>query len=175
MALAAVLGLTATAVATIVAASAKSAVTAFEWSVYERPLSALPAKSPTHIVVVRDPASEARFGAGAWDRAVLADAVSALSRSGAAVIAVDTPLGQPSAPGRGGPSSDALLMMLLGGQNALFGPLLGAAVFTWLQDALARWTEYWRACVGIGILLIVMLFPHGIGGVLDRWPWPRPK
>jgi branched-chain amino acid transport system permease protein len=70
-------------------------------------------------------------------------------------------------------SVDALVMMLLGGQNALFGPLLGAAVFTWLQDALARWTEYWRACVGIGILLIVILFPNGIGGALARWPRPR--
>ena len=109
VALAAVLGLTATVVAAAVAASAKSAVTAFEWSVYDRRLSARPPKSPTPIVVVRDPASEVRFGAGAWDRAVLADVISALSRSGAAVIGIDAPLGQPSAPGRGGPSSDALL------------------------------------------------------------------
>ena len=109
VAVAAVIGLTATAVAAVVAVSAKSAVTAFEWSVYDRPLSARPPKSPKPIVVVRDPASEIRFGAGVWDRAVLADVVSALSRSGAAVIGVDAPLGQPSAPGRGGPSSDALL------------------------------------------------------------------
>jgi branched-chain amino acid transport system permease protein len=62
-------------------------------------------------------------------------------------------------------SVDALVMMLLGGQGALFGPLLGAAAFTWLQDVLARATEYWRAAVGIGILLIVTLFPNGIGGL----------
>jgi branched-chain amino acid transport system permease protein len=62
-------------------------------------------------------------------------------------------------------SVDALVMMLLGGQSALFGPLLGAAAFTWLQDALARATEYWRAAVGVGILLIVTLFPNGIGGL----------
>ena len=66
-------------------------------------------------------------------------------------------------------SVDALVMMLLGGQNALFGPLLGAAAFIWLQDALARTTEYWRACVGIGILLIVSVFPLGIGGALSAW------
>ena len=35
-------------------------------------------------------------------------------------------------------SVDALVMVLLGGLNALFGPLLGAAAFTWLQDTLAR-------------------------------------
>ena len=69
-------------------------------------------------------------------------------------------------------SVDALVMMLLGGQNALFGPLLGAAAFTWLQDTLARATEYWRAGVGIVILLIVSVFPNGIGGAAAAW-WPR--
>jgi branched-chain amino acid transport system permease protein len=74
-------------------------------------------------------------------------------------------------------SVDALVMMLLGGQSALFGPLLGATAFTWLSDALARYTEYWRAWVGVAILLIVTLFPDGIGGSLTPWRhrswWPR--
>jgi len=69
-------------------------------------------------------------------------------------------------------SVDALVMMLLGGQNALFGPLLGAAAFTWLQDTLARSTEYWRATVGIVILLLVSAFPNGIGGAVAT-SWPR--
>ena len=60
-------------------------------------------------------------------------------------------------------------MMLLGGSTRLFGPLLGAAAFTWLQDALARATEYWRAGVGIVILLIVSVFPFGIGGAATAW------
>ena len=59
-------------------------------------------------------------------------------------------------------------MMLLGGMNALFGPLLGATAFTWLSDVLARYTEYWRACVGVAILLIVSVFPFGIGGAFDQ-------
>ena len=63
-------------------------------------------------------------------------------------------------------------MMLLGGQNALFGPLLGAAAFTWLQDGLARATQYWRTGVGVVILLIVSVFPYGIGGIVAAW-WPR--
>ena len=44
-------------------------------------------------------------------------------------------------------------------ERARSGPLLGAAAFTWLQDALARATEYWRAGVGVVILLIVSVFP----------------
>jgi branched-chain amino acid transport system permease protein len=65
-------------------------------------------------------------------------------------------------------SVDALVMVLLGGLNALFGPIIGAAAFTWLADALARATEYWRAVLGVLILLIVLAFPMGIGGALAR-------
>ena len=65
-------------------------------------------------------------------------------------------------------SVDALVMVLLGGLNALFGPLLGATAFTWLADALARGTEYWRAVLGALILFLVLVFPMGIGGALAR-------
>ncbi len=65
-------------------------------------------------------------------------------------------------------SVDALVIVLLGGLNALFGPLLGAAAFTWLADILSRLTDYWRAGLGMLILALVLLFPMGIGGALAR-------
>jgi len=65
-------------------------------------------------------------------------------------------------------SVDALVIVLLGGLNALAGPLVGAAAFTWLQDVLARVTDYWRAATGAVILALVLLFPFGIGGALQR-------
>ena len=65
-------------------------------------------------------------------------------------------------------SVDALVMVLLGGLNAIAGPLIGAATFTWMQDSLARSTEYWRAATGALILVIVLAFPLGIGGALSR-------
>ena len=61
-------------------------------------------------------------------------------------------------------SIDALVMVLLGGLNALAGPLLGAAAFVGLQDTLARATDYWRAALGAAILVLVLVFPMGIGG-----------
>jgi len=64
-------------------------------------------------------------------------------------------------------SVDALVMVLVGGLNALGGPLLGAAAFTVLQDSLSRATEYWRSVVGGAILAIVLFFPMGIGGALQ--------
>lgn len=65
-------------------------------------------------------------------------------------------------------SVDALVMVLLGGLNALFGPLIGAGAFTWLADVLPRVTEYWRALLGAMILALVLLFPGGIGGIVAR-------
>ena len=72
-------------------------------------------------------------------------------------------------------SVDALVIVLLGGLTALAGPLLGAAAFTWLADTLARVTEYWHAVLGAAILLIVIAFPSGIGGAIERWLPRRPQ
>ncbi|HEV8585120.1 MAG TPA: sigma 54-interacting transcriptional regulator [Methylomirabilota bacterium] len=101
----------ATLVAAALALFGGPGVTALDWSVYDRWLRARPPvpETPSLLVVARDPASEARFGTGTWDRAVLARVVAALGRGGAAVVALDVPLGTPSAPGRGGAGSDALL------------------------------------------------------------------
>jgi branched-chain amino acid transport system permease protein len=63
-------------------------------------------------------------------------------------------------------SVDGLVMVLLGGLQTLFGPVAGAALLTWLQDTLARHTEYWRAMLGAAILVLVLLFPQGIVGAL---------
>jgi branched-chain amino acid transport system permease protein len=63
-----------------------------------------------------------------------------------------------------GRSIDALVMVLLGGVQTLSGPLVGAVGFTWLQDQVARSTEYWRAWMGGVILLLVLVFPRGIAG-----------
>jgi branched-chain amino acid transport system permease protein len=71
-----------------------------------------------------------------------------------------------------GKSVDGLVMVLLGGVQTLAGPLVGAAAFTWLQDSIARSTEYWRALFGAVILLLVLLFPQGLVGSLSdfrRW------
>ena len=63
-----------------------------------------------------------------------------------------------------GKSVDALVMVMLGGIQTLFGPVVGAASFTILQDYFIGITEYWRALFGAVILLIVLAFPRGIAG-----------
>jgi branched-chain amino acid transport system permease protein len=65
-------------------------------------------------------------------------------------------------------SVDGLVMVLLGGVNTLTGAVAGAAAFTLLQDEIARSTDYWRAALGAAILALVLAFPAGIVGALDR-------
>ncbi len=68
-----------------------------------------------------------------------------------------------------GRSVDGLVMVLLGGLQTLAGPLVGAVTFTWLQDAVARNTDYWRALLGGTILLLVLVFPQGIAGFVAQF------
>jgi branched-chain amino acid transport system permease protein len=61
-------------------------------------------------------------------------------------------------------SVDGLVMVLLGGMQASLGALLGAVAYVSLQDHLLRSTEYWRAALGAGMLVLVLLMPHGLMG-----------
>ena len=63
-------------------------------------------------------------------------------------------------------SIDGLVMVLLGGIHSLLGPIVGAAVFVWLQDTITRETSFWRGLLGIAILILVLVFPGGIAGSL---------
>ena len=74
-------------------------------------------------------------------------------------------------------SIDGLVMVLLGGIQALAGPIVGAVTFTWLHDTVARNTDYWRGMLGAIILILVLLFPQGIAGFvkqqIQRWREPE--
>jgi branched-chain amino acid transport system permease protein len=61
-------------------------------------------------------------------------------------------------------SMDGLVMVLLGGVETLTGPVIGAAVFTLLQDWIVRMTPYWQAVLGVTVIALTMLFPRGIAG-----------
>jgi branched-chain amino acid transport system permease protein len=65
-------------------------------------------------------------------------------------------------------SVDGLVMVLLGGLQTLAGPIVGAVTFTWLQDSVARNTDYWRALLGGIILLLLLVFPQGIAGSIGQ-------
>jgi len=95
-----------------------------------------------------------------WRGFVLAGAVAGLA---GALFAFSKGSISPEAMGVA-KSVDALVMVLLGGVQTLAGPIVGAFGFTWLHDALARNTDYWRAALGGVMLALVLLFPQGLAG-----------
>jgi branched-chain amino acid transport system permease protein len=74
-----------------------------------------------------------------------------------------------------GRSIDGLVMVLLGGLQTLSGPIVGATMFTLLQDNVMRQTHYWHALLGGIILVLVLAFPFGVVGGLLRLvaPWQK--
>jgi DNA-binding NtrC family response regulator len=97
------------------------------------------AVSPNLVVVIRDPGSEARFGSGEWNRAVLARVVTNVARAGAAAIGLDVAVDEPSPPGRGGAASDALLSEAVAQAGAVIRPAPRAAVAD--KDGVVRRAE----------------------------------
>jgi branched-chain amino acid transport system permease protein len=65
-------------------------------------------------------------------------------------------------------SIDGLAMVLLGGVNTVVGPVVGASLYVWLQDVVIRGTDYWRAVLGLTILVLVLVFPQGVVGSLGH-------
>jgi branched-chain amino acid transport system permease protein len=65
-------------------------------------------------------------------------------------------------------SIDGLVMVLLGGIQTLAGPIVGATVFSVLQDTVMRQTEYWHALLGGIILVLVLAFPMGLVGASSQ-------
>jgi transcriptional regulator with GAF, ATPase, and Fis domain/CHASE2 domain-containing sensor protein len=106
--LAGLLAAASTLAAAALVALGGTAVVTLELALHDAVAPELAPVSPALVIVARDARSEARLGAGAWDRAVLARAVSGLAQAEAVAIGLDV-AAQASAPGRGGPASDALL------------------------------------------------------------------
>ncbi|HZS84285.1 MAG TPA: branched-chain amino acid ABC transporter permease [Stellaceae bacterium] len=65
-------------------------------------------------------------------------------------------------------SGDLVIMAVMGGMRSFWGPLLGAVVFVVLQDYLSSITTNWQSFIGLLFVLVVMFFPRGLLGFLQR-------
>jgi branched-chain amino acid transport system permease protein len=63
-------------------------------------------------------------------------------------------------------SGEVILMGLLGGMNLFLGPALGAVIMVLLNSFITSYTEYWGMFLGITLILIVLFFPKGVGGLV---------
>jgi branched-chain amino acid transport system permease protein len=65
-------------------------------------------------------------------------------------------------------SGDAVLMSVIGGMGAFFGPLVGAGVFVFLRDMISTWTHHWALPMGAIFVTFVLFFQKGILGFFER-------
>jgi branched-chain amino acid transport system permease protein len=65
-------------------------------------------------------------------------------------------------------SGDFVIMAVMGGMRTFWGPLLGAVVFVVLQDFLSSITINWMSFIGVLIVVVVLFFPRGLLGLLQR-------
>jgi len=109
------MGLLATVLAIGLWPAAPAAFTALDWAAYDFWLThraPIPV-SPSLLIITRDQASEEEFGAGSWDRAILARLLTSAHEAGALAIGLDHRLDYASPTQLGGAASDALLLETL--------------------------------------------------------------
>ena len=63
-------------------------------------------------------------------------------------------------------SGNLVFMTLLGGFAHFLGPLLGAFVFIYLQDAVMSIVPYWRLIFGAILAILVIFVPGGLVGLM---------
>ena len=65
-------------------------------------------------------------------------------------------------------SGDFVMMIVLGGMRNFWGPLVGTAIFVVAQDYLSSITGNWMSFIGLIFIVIVLAFPKGLLGVVER-------
>jgi branched-chain amino acid transport system permease protein len=65
-------------------------------------------------------------------------------------------------------SGNIVMITVMGGMRAFWGPLVGAVMFVALQDYVSSMTTNWMFFVGMAFVLVVLFFPRGLMGVLQH-------
>ncbi len=155
------------------------------WSVYYLAIGLLIAMVALVVVTLRSRAgialmairdaedAAAGLGVHVWRIKLLAFVVAAAGTGlVAALITVQTPFIQPNAAFSIQWSAAASFMVVVGGLGTVEGPLVGAAVYVLLQDALSAAGEIHLIVLGAVSVIVMLVAPRGITGfVRDRLGW----
>ncbi|HEV8676143.1 MAG TPA: branched-chain amino acid ABC transporter permease [Methylomirabilota bacterium] len=63
-------------------------------------------------------------------------------------------------------SGDIVFMTLIGGSGSLYGPIIGAAVYTVLAESVSRYWDRWPILLGLAFVVVVLFFR---GGCVEAW------
>lgn len=65
-------------------------------------------------------------------------------------------------------SGTAVFMVIIGGMSSIFGPVIGAAIFIWLQGFFSLMWARWPLLFGVFIILVVLFLKGGAIELFDR-------
>lgn len=65
-------------------------------------------------------------------------------------------------------SGNVVIMTLVGGLGTFFGPLVGAALITYLNNLVSFYTKYWQLVMGVIFVVFILFFPRGVWGFVER-------
>lgn len=73
-------------------------------------------------------------------------------------------------------SGSALIMAILGGTGAPWGPVVGAFIYFFLKEAVGTVTTHWLSIIGACLILVTVALPSGLSGALAKlWSLARGK
>ncbi len=63
-----------------------------------------------------------------------------------------------------------MLMAIFGGMRNLAGPIIGAAIFAYIEEFLTtKFPYYYMLIFGTIMVLVITFLPDGLIGLLQRW------
>jgi branched-chain amino acid transport system permease protein len=63
-----------------------------------------------------------------------------------------------------------VLMAIFGGMGQFYGPILGAAIFAYLEEILlTRFPYYYMLIFGIILVVAIVYLPEGLVGLIQKW------
>ncbi|MGI9500503.1 MAG: branched-chain amino acid ABC transporter permease [Geminicoccaceae bacterium] len=65
-------------------------------------------------------------------------------------------------------SGELIMMVVVGGMGTLTGGILGAAVFSLLEEFLSGFSQHWKLALGVILVLIVLYGKGGIHGIIAK-------
>jgi branched-chain amino acid transport system permease protein len=63
-----------------------------------------------------------------------------------------------------------VLMAIFGGMGHLYAPVLGATIFSLLEELLTtKFPYYYMLIFGLTMLVVIVFMPYGLEGVVEKW------
>jgi branched-chain amino acid transport system permease protein len=69
---------------------------------------------------------------------------------------------------------DALVMVVIGGVKSFYGGVVGAIIYVLLKTFVSRAFSHWELVIGLILIAVVLVFPAGITGLLQKLGVSRP-